>query len=337
MGWISTLFVHKAIDLAVGDAPASRTVRQALYRLVDVDPDAPSDPRQMVADDRFFDLLEHLAAEFEQGHAIPIKIGASMRCDDYGAFGLAFKSAPDLMGSYRRVERFGKVVTSIANFQVKPMDGILLLSVIPAPSQRLGLAMTNELALAAAWSLTREVSQASFVPLAIHLAREKPTDETAYQTHFQGPVHFAAGHNTLELAITDALRTNRLADQGMAQFFETHLEQELSAFSGQTALESQILDHVGKALSEGAPSLADMADRLGMSRRTLQRRLSAAGLAYQDLVSKARKTLSEQLLRETDYALAEIAFLAGFSDQSTFTRAFKRWHDCTPASFRRGM
>ncbi|MGD1882877.1 MAG: helix-turn-helix transcriptional regulator [Paracoccaceae bacterium] len=68
----------------------------------------------------------------------------------------------------------------------------------------------------------------------------------------------------------------------------------------------------------------------------LQRRRSADGLAYQDLVLDARKTLSEQLLRRTDYALAEIAILTGFSNQSAFTRAFKRWHGQTPANYRRG-
>ena len=53
--------------------------------------------------------------DFEDGRSIAIRTGASMRCDDYGAFGLAFKSAVDLWGSFQRVERYGKVVTSIAN------------------------------------------------------------------------------------------------------------------------------------------------------------------------------------------------------------------------------
>ncbi|MEM8693566.1 MAG: helix-turn-helix transcriptional regulator [Pseudomonadota bacterium] len=93
---------------------------------------------------------------------------------------------------------------------------------------------------------------------------------------------------------------------------------------------------VGEALGEGVPTLAKVAGGLGMSTRTLQRRLSADGLAYQDLALDARKTLSEQLPRRTDYALAEIAILTGFSNQSAFTRAFKRWHGQTPANYRRG-
>ena len=63
-----------------------------------------------------------------------------------------------------------------------------------------------------------------------------------------------------------------------------------------------------------------------MSRRTLQRRLAAQGHGFQDLVDTARRDLAEQLLRRTEFALAEVAFLTGYAGQSTFTRAFKRWH-----------
>ena len=146
---------------------------------------------------------------------------------------------------------------------------------------------------------------------------------------------FGADRDALEITAAAAGSPNRLSDDGMAKFFEAHLTQELSDIRDASRLERQVLDQIGDALSEGVPTLADIAGRLGMSGRTLQRRLSADGLAYQDLVTEARKTLSEQLLRRTDYALAEIAFLTGFSDQSTFTRAFKRWHNQTPASYRR--
>ena len=72
-----------------------------------------------------------------------------------------------------------------------------------------------------------------------------------------------------------------------------------------------------------------------MSGRTLQRRLADQGHAYQDLVDNARYELAQRLLKKTDYALAEIAFLTGFAEQSTFSRAFKRWSRKTPAAFRR--
>ena len=336
MGWISTVFVHKALDAAAHLGCIGPDALEALGRSVSVDMSAPVDPGAMISDGDFFGLLENLQAASDLGRSIPIHMGASMRCDDYGAFGLAFKSAPDLLGSFARVERFGKVVTSIANFRVEKADGSIFMEVIQGRERRLGLTMTNELAVAAALSLSREVSTGNFAPRAIHLMSDPPAEATAYWAHFRCPIRFGADRDALELATAMARHPNRLSDDGMSRFFEAHLDTQLRQIPDISGLERRILDQIGNALSEGVPTLADIAGGLGMSGRTLQRRLSEEGLAYQDLVLEARKTLSEQLLRRTDYALAEIAFLTGFSDQSTFTRAFKRWNGQTPASFRRG-
>jgi len=68
--------------------------------------------------------------------------------------------------------------------------------------------------------------------------------------------------------------------------------------------------------------------------RTLQRRLSESGHSFQSIVDLARKKLALKLLGETELCLAEIAILTGFSEQSGFTRAFKRWAGQTPRSYR---
>lgn len=336
MGWISTVFVHKAVDAAVDLQCVDPGARAALFRLAGVDPSAPVDPGAMISDTRFFGLLERILDLGAHGRSVPIVMGASMRCDDYGAFGLAFKSAPDLFGSYARVERFGRIVTSIANFRVRRSEGSVFMEVIQARDRRRGLAMANELAVAAVMALSREVSRDGFAPVTVHLMSERPVPDGAYQDHFRCPIVFGADRDALEVSTATASQPNRLADDGISRFFETHLDRQLSRIDQTSELERHILDQIGDALSEGVPTLGDVAGRMGMSRRTLQRRLSADGLAYQDLVLRTRKTLCEQLLRRTDYPLAEIAFLTGFSDQSTFTRAFKRWQGQTPASYRRG-
>lgn len=336
MGWISAIFVHKAIDAATQLGCLVPEERERLFRSVGVDPEAPADPSVMISESNFFGLLEAIAGKGGQGRTVPIRIGASMGCDDYGAFGLAFKSAPDLIGSFNRVERFGKVVTSVANFRVKCSGGSVFMEVIPGRDQRLGLTMTNELAVAAAMSLSREVSLEKVVPVAVHFMGHKHCDDSEYRTHFQCPIRYGADCDALELTLEAASRPNRLSDGGMSKFFEAHLVSELDQMVDTDVLENRVLGEIGEALSEGVPTVAEVAGRLGMSSRTLQRRLSSSGLAYQDLVGEARKRLSEKLLKRTDYALVEIAFLTGFSEQSTFTRAFKRWHGQTPAAYRRG-
>ena len=93
---------------------------------------------------------------------------------------------------------------------------------------------------------------------------------------------------------------------------------------------------VAQRLSEGVPTLSHISSQLGMGSRTLQRRLSEGGHSFQSVVDMARRDLAKRLLRETEYSLAEVAFLTGFSEQSGFTRAVKRWSGQTPRSYKLG-
>ena len=292
-----------------------------------------ADPRRMIADTVFFDLLEALVRDDPMRRDVAVKLGASMRCEDYGAFGLAFKSAVDLAGSYQRVERFGRIVTSIANFRVVDGAATSCMEVIPAPGDRLGLQMTHELALAAAAALSREVC-ASFAIASVRIAHAGGGDTRTFEELFGCPVQFGRPHDALEIS-NDVLRhRNRQGDAGFSRFFDDHLDRALADLPQEGRLERMVRAEIAQALSEGVPTLSQMARRLQMGGRTLQRRLAEERLSYQDLLENVRRELALRLLRGSDYALVEVAFLTGFSDQSTFSRAFKRWSGQTPRAYR---
>ena len=337
MGYISAMFAVKFAHVATTNIPSPQAERRALCRTVDIDADKSVEPKQMIRDTAFFGLLEHIAREYEDGRSVAIRVGASMRCDDYGAFGLAFKSAIDLWGSFQRVERYGKVVTSIASYIVEPGDGSSFMALRPDEETRLGLKMTNELAVAAATSLSREVSEQDFSPVAVFFSHDEPRDLSAQEARFKCPVHYGADRDGLEISDELLRAGNRLGDAGLSEFFDAHLEQELAEYSSDVRLDERVRIQIAQALSEGVPKISEISARIGMSSRTLQRRLAAQGHVYQDLVDAARRDLAEKLLRRTEFALAEIAFLTGYAEQSTFSRAFKRWRGQTPASFRRAV
>ena len=334
MGYISSLFARKVIDLSTAGLLTQIDMRRALYQFSGIDSNALPDHKQMLADTVFFELLEKIANEFEDGRSIAIRVGASMRCDDYGAFGLAFKTAVNLWGYFQRVERYGRVVTSLANFVVVPGDGSSFVEVKKSTESRLGLVMTNELAVAAATALSREVCITDFSPVAVFFSHEAPRDPSAHNAHFQCPVHYGSDRDGLEIANQELYAGNRLGDANIADFFDTHMKKELAESGGECQLENLVRVGITQALSEGVPKIADIAAQLAMSGRTLQRQLAEQGYAYQDLVDTARRDLADRLLRQSEYSLAEIAFMTGYAEQSTFTRAFKRWFGQSPGSYR---
>ncbi len=334
MGLISSLFVHKVVAVATANEPDNSSRRRALFESVNVDPRASIDPKLMVTDTDYYDLCEKVAREDEYGHSVPIRVGASMRCDDYGAFGLAWKTAPNLRGSYARAERYGKVLTSVSTYELTAEDGKLFMKLNRDGERRLGLRLSNEQTIVAMTQISREVCQKTFRPEAVYFKHAPPSDISAHEDYFGCRVFYSTDRDALLVSPEVLEVPNRLGDAGVSDFFDAHLEKELSALSDDSELARRVRIQVSQALSQGVPTMSDVASRLGMSGRTLQRRLADKGHAFQQLVDAARRELAERLLRGSDYSLAEIAFLTGFSEQSAFTRAFKRWSAQTPRSFR---
>lgn len=334
MGQISTLFVHKVVNVATANDPAGSPRRSTLLRSVGVDPDAPIDPKLMIADADYYGLCEQVAREDAYGASITIRVGSTMRCDDYGAFGLAWKSAVNLRGSFKRAERYGRVLTSVSAYELKSESGDMYMMLHREGKRRLGLRLSNEQTIAAVTQISREVCQKEFYPEAVHFKHQSPGDISMHEEYFGCPVIFDSDRDALQISEEMLHAPNRLGDPSISDFFERHLEKELSALVDDIGLDQQVRIQISQTLSDGVPTISDVAARLGLSGRTLQRRLGQQGFAYQDVVDAARRELAERLLRRTDYALAEIAFLTGFSEQSAFTRAFKRWSGETPRSFR---
>ncbi len=92
---------------------------------------------------------------------------------------------------------------------------------------------------------------------------------------------------------------------------------------------------IGGLLCDGYPTIQVTAEAVGLSVRTLQRRLSREGENYHHLADAARLETGMRLLRDTDAKLIDIAWELGYSDPANFTRAFRRWTGMPPRAFRR--
>ena len=329
MSEITTLYVHKV--LAQVDAKVATA--DLLLRL-GMTPDDAIDPKQMVSSGAYYEFFEELSRRDPHGLSLPLRIGAAMRCDEYGAFGLAWKSAPNLRGSYVRSERYGRVLGSAEAYTLQQTGDGWFFNLDKAGDGRLGMQLSNEASLSAVEVISKEVSTASFLPLAVYFKHPPRGDPSVYEEHFGCPVHFQSGRDALLVSERDMDTPNRLGDQTIAKFFDQHLEQEIALIDDDLSLEHAVRRAVSNVLSEGVPTLSFIASELNVGSRTLQRRLSDNGSSFQSVVDLARKDLAKRLLRETQYSLAEIAFLTGFAEQSGFTRAFKRWAGQTPRSYR---
>ena len=329
MSDITSLYVYKVVGEA---SPGVET--DDLVEGLGLSPNGPIDPARMVSSDEYYKFFAALCERDPDGLVLPLRIGAAMRSDEYGAFGLAWKSAPNLRGSYTRAARYGHVLGTAETYSLEKVSDGYLFKLEKAGDGSLGMLVSNEASLSSVMTISQEASAGAFQPEAIFFTHAPRGDVGVYASHFGCPVNFEAGHNGLLVSEKSIDAPNKLGDETIAKFFDRHLEQELAARGDDDSLEKRVRLAVAQLLSEGVPSLSQIAGDLGMSARTLQRHLSEQNQSFQNLVDQARRELAQQLLRETPYSLAEIAFLTGFAEQSGFTRAFKRWAGQTPRSYR---
>lgn len=132
------------------------------------------------------------------------------------------------------------------------------------------------------------------------------------------------------------------ADPALFPLLEQHAatllaarEQALKGTPANT-LASRVARLIVERLASDGARLADLARELGLSARTLQRRLAEEGQPFQTLLDRSRRELAEQYLRDPALSLTEIAFLLGYAEQSSFTHAFRSWHGVAPRQARAG-
>ncbi len=328
MGQITSLFARKMV--AAGephiDAPA-------LLRSVGLDPDGPWDPKAMIAEADYYAMLARMASVSDVT-ALPLRVGATMRCDEYGALGLAWKAAPNLHGSFSRVARYARLWTSMVQYELRDAPGGMLFVEHRAGDRCLGMRLSIEADMASGVAISNQVSPVPLRPLQVYIQHRAPHTTAHHEAYFGCPVQFGAELDGMLLRSDALLRPNILGDEGITRFLLSHLDAELAAIKDDPPLKTAAKDAIARALSEGLPKMADISRSLGLSSRTFHRRLAAHGLSFQALAEETRRELAQGLLGDQSYSLAEIAFLTGFSEQSAFTRAFKRWTGTTPAQFR---
>jgi len=174
-----------------------------------------------------------------------------------------------------------------------------------------------------------------FVPVLFKHAAPDRLDE--HHRLFGPDVHFGADLNCARFptALLNGQVPN--ADVSMYPVLQRHAEQlrrEKQRLQNETGIVTLVRAAIANKLAQDQARLPLIAQELAISQRTLQRKLSDAGVSFQQLLDHSRQQLAEDYLRTSDYSLTDIAFLLGYQEQSTFNHAFKEWTGTSPGSFR---
>ncbi len=328
MGSVGTPVVRRMIDVADERHPRCELLASVG---LSADPAGVDWAGDSIDEEIYYGLLERIAGPTDP--EFPFRYAQALHPDDLGALGLAIKTAPTIRATLERLARYVHVLSDTLRYELIDEPGGAVFALVGRPHHRRGAAIANECALAAATSALRVVGGITLEPTLVEFRHAASSTDHHHTGFFGCPVLFESTINGIHLDHEHLEHTPVLADDGLSSYLLSRLD-DLTARKAQRSIVDDVRAAIADTLPDGQPSKSQIARRLAMSERTLHRQLADHGATFQTIATRARRDAAESLLTTTRHSIADIAFLTGFSDQTAFTRAFKRWTGTTPAAFR---
>lgn len=248
-------------------------------------------------------------------------------------------NAPTLGAGLERVARYFPLVDGRVRWEVAREGGDMVLTMaIPGLASGVPRAPA-EYTFAAIIHQTRASTGVTWAPRRVemeHLA--SPEVAARHRQAFGCDCEHGAERTALVVDLGTWARAVPRADPALLAILDRHADAMAATVPREAGLDARVRAVLGARLRGGeVVDIESVARALGFGARTLQRRLDAEGTSFAALVDETRAQTARALLADRQVALSEIAFLLGFSEQSAFTRAFKRWTGETPAAARAGL
>jgi len=183
--------------------------------------------------------------------------------------------------------------------------------------------------------MRRLIGEPRWRPLGVSLAHARPAAVSEHAKRFGVAPTFGGRVN--EIRFDPAVLSTQVpdADRSLLPVVEQRLQEVLQVDPKDEPWLKELHLQVASRLCDGHPTLPEIAPFVGLSTRTLQRRLTDRGIVYRKVVAQARRRLALQYLEQSDTDLTEIAFLLGYAELSAFAHAFQRWTGTSPGAYRR--
>lgn len=194
----------------------------------------------------------------------------------------------------------------------------------------------EDAALAWILSVLRVNYQRPLELVSASLTHSRPACVGKYYEFFRSPVNFDCDRCGLVVSLEIADKILPSGSKDLADFSDqkmTHYLLRRDTGSLESKVKSLIVEH----LPSGTATIDLIASELYVSTRKLQRQLRDNGTSFIALLNETRMEIAQQYVKDKEMDLTEIAFLLGFSEQSTFSRSFKRWTGVSPTKFRKAV
>ncbi|MEL0028068.1 MAG: AraC family transcriptional regulator [Perlucidibaca sp.] len=281
------------------------------------------------------ELLRRLSQQLGQPD-LGLRLGRSARLSHLGLLGYVLQSCGTLGAALERIQRYERLVNDINRLHWSPPEPGPAACVVLRWGMERGRpgALVDECAIATLLQVTRQISGLHDAAVAVDFVNPAPDDLAPYTGFFGITPRFGCDQTRISFPAVLLQLPLQHPDPHLLGLLEKQVDELLHQLPAEADIVQRVRRQLAQRLRGQAVSQADIATDLHVSERTLHRRLQEAGTNFRELRESTRRHLAEEYLRDQRLTLSEVASLLGYSEQSAFTRSFRRWTGQGPKAWR---
>jgi AraC-like DNA-binding protein len=305
-----------------------------VFREAGIDPEVMFDAGARVSLDRF-EKLDLLATELAGDPDIGLKASKYMRAAHMGALGFAWLASSTLRTAFQRLSRYAKVIQEKLEISLHE-DGDLFYVSIESTVRPDNFRVKEGHQLSTITKICRMIAGEDFCPARVCFQQDEPEDTKYHYSLFRCPIEFGSEQTQLVLHLEDLDRRLMGSNAELANLNE-HIVVRYMAHSAKKDIVNQVKTAIIDGLANGAVTEKMVAESLFMTPRNLHRKLQVEESTFKQLLTDVRQDLARQYIQDRSKTLTEISYLLGFSEVSSFSRAFKGWTGKPPSQARQDV
>jgi len=274
------------------------------------------------------------AALSESGDpALALRVALGFAPGTFGSFEYVLRNCETLDQVFERATELMRLLDDCGRVEYSVDDAVLTFRLYrDSPHQTLGV--SNECTFAVLSNIARQRGWPVGAWTEVRFKHHTRAEHARYEAYFGCRVRFGCEAN--EMCCHASLLGIPLAsDTNLRLLMEDHARRQLAEVPAGDPFLHAVRSNLLAQLREGPPQLAKLTHQLHTTERTLRRRLQSAGTGYQQLLDEVRAQLAQEYMAQPHQDATTVAAHLGFTDPSTFYRAFKRWTGRTPAQYQR--
>jgi AraC-like DNA-binding protein len=284
--------------------------------------------------EKYTELLEVVARN--SNPSIGLVMGQSIEPADLGVYGHAMAAAADVAQMLAVMSQYLYVFAQANRISVETGQNRTIISYRYTLPQVVAHQQDVEFATTAILTMLKNLTGREIRPRYVDFGHSRPEYSRLHSQIFNCEVRFGRrgnrihlGKNVLDLPILSA-------DQSLFNALELSLAEQLKIRSDEEDLVMKVNHLISVSLGDSGADIRETAKKLGVSHRTLQRRLVDEGCVFSEMVENIRKATALEYVQFSDYSFIDIALMVGYGEQSSLSRAVKRWTGKTPQQIRGG-